>query len=189
MILIEGNWEEVNDLNMAINIVGGYYNSDLADEIARLAPIHSDEEYYQLLDKIDNLEKENEKLQDENNFLDLENDKLREKLNSWRMNYMKVNRTNTKENEVMMVVESINTYKKVLEDTEVNVCTGMTESEKKAYKLGIYNSFAVINDFLDQNLNEDVPHYTVLLRDDIKSEEFTIDDFKKWTESREHGLV
>ena len=65
----------------------------------------------------------------------------------------------------------------------------MTESEKKAYKLGIYNSFAVINDFLEQNLNEDVPHYTVLLRDDIKSEEFTIDDFKKWTESREYGLV
>ena len=85
---------------------------------------------------------------------------------------MKPNKTNTKENEVMMIVESI-----------------MTESEKKAYKLGIYNSFAVINDFLDQNLNEDVPHYTVLLRDDIKSEEFTIDDFKKWTESREHGLV
>ncbi len=102
---------------------------------------------------------------------------------------MKSNRTNTKENEPMMIVESITTYKKVLEDTEVNVCTGMTESEKKAYKLGIYNSFAVINDFLDQNLNEDVPHYTVLLRDDIKSEEFTIDDFKKWTESRDHGLV
>lgn len=99
---------------------------------------------------------------------------------------MKSNKTNTKENEVMMIVESINTYKKVLEDTEVNVYAGMTESEKKAYKLGIYNSFAVINDFLDQNLNEDVPHYTVLLRDDIKSEEFTIDDFKKWTESREH---
>ena len=102
---------------------------------------------------------------------------------------MKSNRTNTKENEVMMIVESINTNKKVLGDTEVNVCTDMTESEKKAYKLGIYNSFAVINDFLDQNLNEDVPHYTVLLRDDIQSEEFTIDDFKKWIKSREHGLV
>ena len=65
----------------------------------------------------------------------------------------------------------------------------MTESEKKAYKLGIYNSFAVINDFLDQNLNEDVPHYTVLLRDDIKSEDFTIDDFKKWAQLRECKLV
>ena len=28
MILIEGNWEEVNDLNTDINIVGGYYNPD-----------------------------------------------------------------------------------------------------------------------------------------------------------------
>lgn len=102
---------------------------------------------------------------------------------------MKSNKTNTKENEVMMIVESINTYKKVLEDSEVNVCIGMTESEKKAYKLGIYNSFAVINDFIEQNLNEDVPHYTVLLRDDIKSEEFTIDDFKKWTQLRECKLV
>ena len=64
---------------------------------------------------------------------------------------MKSNRTNTKENEVMMIVESINTYKKVLGDTEVNVCTGMTESEKKAYKLGIYNSFSLIYDFLHQN--------------------------------------
>ena len=80
MILIEGNWEEVNDLNTAINIVGGYYNSDLADEIARLSPIHSDEEYFQLLDQLDNLEKENERLQDENNALDLQNDKLREEI-------------------------------------------------------------------------------------------------------------
>ena len=31
---------------------------------------------------------------------------------SWGMRYMKSNRTNTKENEVMMIVESINTYKK-----------------------------------------------------------------------------
>ena len=38
---------------------------------------------------------------------------------------MKSNRTNTKENKSMMIVESINTYKKVLEDTEVNVCTGI----------------------------------------------------------------
>lgn len=80
MILIEGNWEEVNDLNTAINIVGCYYNPDLADEIARLSPIHSDEEYFQLLDQLDNLEKENERLHDENNALDLQNDKLREEI-------------------------------------------------------------------------------------------------------------
>lgn len=80
MILIEGNWEEVNDLQDAACLVRSYYNSDLADEIEKLTPIHSDEEYQELLDKVYDLEKENEDLQDENCALDSENDMLRKKI-------------------------------------------------------------------------------------------------------------
>lgn len=80
MILIEGSWEEVRDLEDAANLVRYYYNEDLANEIEILTPIHSDEEYQELLDKVYDLEKENEDLQDENNALDLENDKLREEI-------------------------------------------------------------------------------------------------------------
>lgn len=80
MILIEGNWEEVNDLQDDACLVRSYYNSDLADEIEKLTPIHSDEEYQELLDKVYDLEKENEDLQDENNALDLQNDELREEI-------------------------------------------------------------------------------------------------------------
>lgn len=80
MILIEGNWEEVNDLQDADCIVRSYYNSDLADEIEKLTPIHSDEEYQELLDKVYDLEKENEDLQNENNALDLHNDELRKEI-------------------------------------------------------------------------------------------------------------
>ncbi len=80
MILIEGNWEEVNDLQDAACLVRSYYNLDLADEIEKLTPIHSDEEYQELLDKVYDLEKENEDLQDENNALDLQNDELREEI-------------------------------------------------------------------------------------------------------------
>lgn len=80
MILIEGNWEEVNDLQDAAYLVRSYYNSDLADEIEKLTPIHSDEEYQELLDKVYDLEKENEDLQDENCSLDSKNDMLREKI-------------------------------------------------------------------------------------------------------------
>ena len=80
MILIEGNWEEVNDLQDAVCLVRSYYNSDLADEIEKLTPIHSDEEYQELLDKVYDLEKENEDLQDENCSLDSKNDMLREKI-------------------------------------------------------------------------------------------------------------
>lgn len=80
MILIEGSWEEVNDLQDAACLVRSYYNSDLADEIEKLTPIHSDEEYQELLDKVYDLEKENEDLQDENCSLDSKNDMLREKI-------------------------------------------------------------------------------------------------------------
>lgn len=80
MILIEGNWEEVNDLQDVACLVRSYYNSDLADEIEKLTPIHSDEEYQELLDKVYDLEKENEDLQNENNDLDLQNDELREEI-------------------------------------------------------------------------------------------------------------
>lgn len=80
MILIEDNWEEVNDLQDAACLVRSYYNSDLADEIEKLTPIHSDEEYQELLDKVYDLEKENEDLQDENCSLDSKNDMLREKI-------------------------------------------------------------------------------------------------------------
>ena len=80
MILIEDNWEEVNDLQDATCLVRSYYNSDLADEIEKLTPIHSDEEYQELLDKVYDLEKENEDLQNENNALDLQNDELREEI-------------------------------------------------------------------------------------------------------------
>ena len=72
MILIEGSWEEVRDLEDA--------DSDLADEIEKLTPKHSDEEYQELLDKVYDLVKENEDLQDENCALDSENDMLRKKI-------------------------------------------------------------------------------------------------------------
>lgn len=80
MILIEGSWEEVRDLEDAACLVRSCYNSDLADEIEKLTPVHSDEEYQELLDKVYDLEKENEDLQDENCALDSENDMLRKKI-------------------------------------------------------------------------------------------------------------
>lgn len=72
--------EEVRDLEDATNLVRYYYNENLADEIERLIPEHTNEDYYELLEKVKDLENENEKLQDENYALDLHNDKLREKI-------------------------------------------------------------------------------------------------------------
>lgn len=80
MILIKDNWEEVRDLQDAADLVRYYYHSELANEIEKLIPGYTNEDYYELLDKIKTLEKENERLQDENCFLDSENDMLRSKI-------------------------------------------------------------------------------------------------------------
>lgn len=80
MILIEGNYEEVRDLQDAADLVIYYYHSELANEIEKLIPGYTNEDYYELLEKVKDLENENEKLQDENNFIDLENDRLREEI-------------------------------------------------------------------------------------------------------------
>ena len=80
MILIKDNWEGVRDLQDAADLVRYYYHSELANEIEKLIPGYTNEDYYELLDKIKTLEKENERLQDENCFLDSENDMLRSKI-------------------------------------------------------------------------------------------------------------
>lgn len=80
MILIKDNWEEVRDLEDTANLVRYYYNSELANEIECLIPGYTNEDYYELIEKVKDLENENEKLQDENNALDLQNDNLREEI-------------------------------------------------------------------------------------------------------------
>jgi hypothetical protein len=75
MVLVNDNWEEVYDLQDISNIIREYYNKDLADELDKLIPEHTDEEYYDLEynigikdDKIYNLE---------NKYLSLELDNKR----------------------------------------------------------------------------------------------------------------
>ena len=74
------NWEEVRDLQDVSKIIREYFNEDLADELDKLIPEHTDEEYEGLqwdydckCDKVTDLE---------NEILDLEkeNDKLEEKV-------------------------------------------------------------------------------------------------------------
>ena len=55
MILIEGNWEEVNDLQDAADLVRYYYHSELANEIEKLIPGYTNEDYYELLEKVKDL--------------------------------------------------------------------------------------------------------------------------------------
>ena len=78
MILVNDNWEEVRDLQDVSKIIREYFNTDLSDELDKLIPEHTDEEYEGLMwdyeskcdkvtyleNEISDLEKENERLEE-----------------------------------------------------------------------------------------------------------------------------
>lgn len=72
MILVNDNWEQVYDLQDVSKIIRENYNEDLADELDKLIPEHTDEEYEGLqwdydqeCDKVTDLENEIDNLKEE----------------------------------------------------------------------------------------------------------------------------
>ena len=83
MVLINDNWEQIYDLQDVSKIIREYYNGDLADELDKIIPEHTDEEYECLqcdyenkCDKIDDLENEIDDLEKEIERLESEIEEL-----------------------------------------------------------------------------------------------------------------
>lgn len=85
MILVNDNWEQIYDLQDVSKIIRENYNRDLADELDRLIPEHTDEEYEGLKDEL--WEKENiiDDLEGELSTLELENEQLQRKIDDLEM--------------------------------------------------------------------------------------------------------
>ena len=85
MILINDNWEQIYDLQDVSKIIRENYNEDLADELDKLIPEHTDEEYEGLKDEL--WEKENiiDDLEGELSTLELENKQLQRKIDDLEM--------------------------------------------------------------------------------------------------------
>lgn len=66
MILINDNWKEIRDLEDVSKIIREYFNEDLADEMEKLIPEHTNEEYYELGTKLEEKESDIVSLKDEN---------------------------------------------------------------------------------------------------------------------------
>lgn len=80
MILINGNWEQVNNLQDVIRVVGEYYNDELAKTMEGLIPEHTDDEYYDLEFEISNKEDEIIGLENEIDNLQSEVERLEDKV-------------------------------------------------------------------------------------------------------------
>ena len=85
MILVNDNWEQIYDLQDVSKIIRENYNRNLADELDKLIPEHTDEEYEGLEDEL--WEKENiiDDLESELSTLELENEQLQRKIDDLEM--------------------------------------------------------------------------------------------------------
>ena len=80
MILINGNWEQVNNLQDVIRVVGEYYNDELARIIESVLPEYSEEEFWELEDEIGDKINEIESLEDEIASLESDIERLEDDL-------------------------------------------------------------------------------------------------------------
>lgn len=87
MVLINDNWEEVRDLEDVSKIIREYFNEDLAYEMDKMIPEHTDEEYQSLEwdlvgkdNKIASLEDENDTLENRMEVLEEKIEKLEEEM-------------------------------------------------------------------------------------------------------------
>lgn len=80
MILINGDWESVEDLWDISKIIRQKFNSDLADELDKLVPNYTDEEYYGLQCELKEKYSEISELEDELSYKDGEIDRKDEEI-------------------------------------------------------------------------------------------------------------
>lgn len=86
-------------------------------------------------------------------------------------------------NEPMLMLDNMKLWKDILDKKENKICDGMTETERKAYQLGVQNLFNLFKQMVESNFEEG--NYTVLCPgENIKPEEFALDDFYAWHSGR-----
>ena len=86
MILINGNWEQVEDLQDVSKVIREYYNYELADKLdcLILTSEYSDEKYHELECELDDAYSENTALEDEISDLESEIEELKHEVKELR---------------------------------------------------------------------------------------------------------
>ena len=80
MVYINEHWEEVRDLQDVSKIIREYFNEDLADELDKLIPEHTDDEYYDLESQLSDKDFEISTLEDDISYKDGELDRQDEEI-------------------------------------------------------------------------------------------------------------
>lgn len=84
MILINDNWEYVNNLEDVLKIIREQYNYELADKLEELLPDYTEEDYWALESELADKEDEIMNLEDEIDKLEDTIEKLEEKIKEFK---------------------------------------------------------------------------------------------------------
>lgn len=86
----------------------------------------------------------------------------------------------------LLIVESLEKYKDLLESKNDEVCDGMTDGEKRTYQLGITNMYEMLRQIIEYDRNEGNYNVFVPEINEEESGEYDLEDFVKWdSKSRE----
>lgn len=80
MVLINDNWEKVRGLKDVSKIIREYFNEDLADEMDKMIPEYTDEEYQDLEWQLEEKDGDIASLEDKNDTLENRIEVLEEKI-------------------------------------------------------------------------------------------------------------
>lgn len=91
--------------------------------------------------------------------------------------------------EFLLVVENLEKYKNLLEEKEDEICNGMTETERKAYQLGVLNMYEMLRQTIEHESNEGNYNVFVTNVDEEESGEYDLEDFIEWDSKKRGELL
>ena len=91
--------------------------------------------------------------------------------------------------EFLLVVENLEKYKNLLEEKEDEICNGMTDTERKAYQLGILNMYEMLRQTIEHDSNEGNYNVFITNIDEEETGEYDLEDFIEWDSKRRGELL
>ena len=91
--------------------------------------------------------------------------------------------------EFLLIIESLKKYKDILDSKEDEICNGMTDTERKAYQLGVLNMYEMLRQTIEHDSNKGNYNIFVTDIDEEQSGEYDMEDFIKWDSEKKGELL
>jgi hypothetical protein len=91
--------------------------------------------------------------------------------------------------EFLLIVENLEKYKNLLKDKEDEICNGMTDTERKAYRLGVLNMYEMLRQTIEHDSDEGNYNVFIVNVDEEETGEYDLEDFIEWDSKKRGELL